>query len=85
MVATTYSTGTYSVAWMPDSASVTAPMPDVITYIIRVMRDDPVDAEAVANMIARAPLPRPVIAERVPSHCRTQHRPPHRVLHRRVR
>ena len=83
MVATTYSTGTYRVAWMPDSASVTATMPDVITYIIRL--GCPVAAEAVAEMSARAPLPRPVIAERVPAHCRSQHRPLHRVLHRRVR
>lgn len=85
MVATTYSTGTYRVAWMPDSTSATATMPDMITYIIRVRGDDPVDAYEDAEPIARAPLPRPVIAERVPSHCRAQHRPPHRVLHRRVR
>ena len=83
MGATTYSTSTRRTPWMPDSASVTATMPDMITFIFPVMH--PVDAHEDAEPIPRAPLPRPVLAERVPAHCRRQHRPPHRALHRWVR
>ena len=83
MVATTYDTTARSTAWLPDSTSVTATLPDVITYIVTLDQYNPPPPEP--EPVARSPLPRPTRIEPAPRNATQQHRPEHRRLHRRVR
>ena len=72
-----------STAWLPDSTSVTATLPDVITYIVTLDQYNPPEPEP--EPVARSPVPRPCRIEPAPRNATQQHRPEHRRLHRRVR